>query len=84
MSAIYPLSIHRRIDRQWADRRKSVEARIVIATAENSQRAPRGATLKSIETIATRELAAKTSVRGLTPNQRVLEAIDCAYPGADR
>ena len=63
MSAIYPLSIHRRVDRQWADRMKSVEARIVIPTKRKPQRAPKGASLlKSVETIATAELEATRSV----------------------
>jgi hypothetical protein len=62
MSAIYPLSIHRRIDRQWADRMKSVEARIVIPAKMKPQRAPKGASLlKSVETGA-RDLPANPSV----------------------
>ena len=35
MSAIYPLSIHRRIERQWAERIKSlrqIRGQIVVAT----------------------------------------------------
>jgi hypothetical protein len=63
MSAIYPLSIHRRIERQWADRMKSAQVRIVIAAEEKLQRALKGANLlKSVETIATGELAATRSV----------------------
>jgi hypothetical protein len=39
MSAIYPLSIHRRIERQWASRMKSLESRIVIAAGNKLPRA---------------------------------------------
>jgi hypothetical protein len=42
MSAIYPLSIHRRIERQWAERIKSlkvIQSQIVIATGATVQRA---------------------------------------------
>ena len=64
MSAIYPLSIHRRIDRQCADRIKSVEARILIGTEEKSQRAPKedANLLKSVKTIAPQELVTTPSV----------------------
>jgi hypothetical protein len=42
MSAIYPLSIHRRIERQWAERINSprqIHGRIVVGTERTSQRA---------------------------------------------
>jgi hypothetical protein len=41
MSAIYPLSVHRRIERQWAERIKSVgqiRGQIVVATGRTLQR----------------------------------------------
>jgi hypothetical protein len=41
MSAIYPLSIHRRIERQWAERIHSlrqIHGRIVVGTKRTSQR----------------------------------------------
>jgi hypothetical protein len=41
MSAIYPLSVHRRIERQWAERIKSVgqvHGQIVVATERTLQR----------------------------------------------
>jgi hypothetical protein len=41
MSAIYPLSIHRRIERQWAERINSlrqIHGQIVIGTERMSQR----------------------------------------------
>jgi hypothetical protein len=65
MSAIYPLSVHRRIERQWADRTKSAQSRIVIAAEEKVQRALKGASLlKSVTTNATAELAATHSAFG--------------------
>jgi hypothetical protein len=42
MSAIYPLSVHRRIEQQWAERIKSlkvIQSQIVIATGATLQRA---------------------------------------------
>jgi hypothetical protein len=42
MSAIYPLSIHRRIERQWAERIKSlrqIRSLVVTATEQALQRA---------------------------------------------
>jgi hypothetical protein len=42
MSAIYPLSIHRRIERQWAERINSlrqIHSHIVVGTARTLQRA---------------------------------------------
>jgi hypothetical protein len=42
MSAIYPLSIHRRIERQWAERINSLRqthGQIVAGTERGSQRA---------------------------------------------
>ena len=42
MSAIYPLSVHRRIERQWAERTKSVaqiRGQIVVATEPTLRRA---------------------------------------------
>jgi hypothetical protein len=41
MSAIYPLSIHRRIERQWAERTNSlrqIHGQIVIGTERTFQR----------------------------------------------
>ena len=41
MSAIYPLSVHRRIERQWAERIKSlrqIHGQIVVATKRTLQR----------------------------------------------
>ena len=41
MSAIYPLSVHRRIERQWAERTKSVaqiRGQIVVATEPTLRR----------------------------------------------
>jgi hypothetical protein len=38
MSAKYPLSVHRRIERQWAERFKSLNGRIVVATERTLQR----------------------------------------------
>ena len=41
MSAIYPLSVHRRIERQWAERIKSlrqIRSEIVVATEQTLQR----------------------------------------------
>jgi hypothetical protein len=41
MSAVYPLSVHRRIERQWAERIKSarqLHGRIVVATERTLQR----------------------------------------------
>jgi len=41
MSAIYPLSIHRRIERQWAERINSlrqIRGQIVVGTKRTSQR----------------------------------------------
>jgi hypothetical protein len=41
MSAIYPLSIHRRIERQWADRINSlrqIHGQIVVGTERTLQR----------------------------------------------
>jgi hypothetical protein len=41
MSAIYPLSIHRRIDRQWAERINSlrqIHGQIVVGTERTLQR----------------------------------------------
>jgi hypothetical protein len=41
MSAIYPLSIHRRIERQWAERLNSlrkIHGQIVVGTERTSQR----------------------------------------------
>ena len=40
MSAIYPLSVHRRIERQWAERIKSlrqIHGRVVVATERTLQ-----------------------------------------------
>jgi hypothetical protein len=42
MSAIYPLSIHRRIERQWTERIKSLRrthGQLVVGTERASQRA---------------------------------------------
>ena len=42
MSAVYPLSVHRRIERQWAERIKSarqLHGQIVVATERMLQRA---------------------------------------------
>ena len=42
MSAIYPLSVHRRIERQWAERIKSlrqIRSLVVTATEQALQRA---------------------------------------------
>jgi len=39
MSAKYPLSVHRRIEQQWAERFKSLSGRIVVATGRTLQRA---------------------------------------------
>ena len=51
MSAIYPVSIHRRIERQWANRMKSIQSRIVIATDAKLHRTFKGNSLfKSVET----------------------------------
>ena len=41
MSAIYPLSVHRRIERQWAERIKSlrqIRGEIVVGTEQTLQR----------------------------------------------
>jgi hypothetical protein len=38
MSAKYPLNVHRRIERQWAERFKSLSGRIVVATERTLQR----------------------------------------------
>ena len=38
MSAKYPLSGHRRVERQWAERFKSLSGRIVVATGRTLQR----------------------------------------------
>ena len=38
MSAKYPLSVHRRVERQWAERFKSLSGRIVVATGRTLQR----------------------------------------------
>ena len=38
MSAKYPLSVHPRIERQWAERFKSLSGRIVVATERTLQR----------------------------------------------
>jgi hypothetical protein len=41
MSAVYPLSVHRRIERQWAERAKSpkqIHGQIVVATERTLQR----------------------------------------------
>ena len=41
MSAVYPLSVHRRIERQWAERIKSarqLHGQIVVATERTLQR----------------------------------------------
>jgi hypothetical protein len=38
MSAKYPLSVHRRVERQWAERFKSLSGRIVVATERTLQR----------------------------------------------
>ena len=51
MSAIYPLSIHRRIERQWAERIKSlrqIRGRVVTATERALQRAFNEAPLEGI------------------------------------
>jgi hypothetical protein len=32
MSSKYPLSVHRRVERQWAERLKSLGSRIAVAT----------------------------------------------------
>ena len=42
MSAIYPLSVHRRVERQWAERIKSlsqIRGQIVVGTERTLQRA---------------------------------------------
>jgi hypothetical protein len=42
MSAVYPLSVHRRVERQWAERINSlrqIHGQIVVATERTSQRA---------------------------------------------
>ena len=63
MSAIYPVSIHRRIERQWANRMKSLQSRIVIATEEKLHRAFKGdSLLKSVEASAIERLATTQSV----------------------
>jgi hypothetical protein len=55
MSAIYPLSIHRRIERPWANRMRSLRSRIVIAAEKTFQRASKDVSLlKPVETSATR------------------------------
>jgi hypothetical protein len=38
MSTKYPLSVHRRVERQWAERFKSPSGRIVGATERTLQR----------------------------------------------
>jgi hypothetical protein len=41
MSAIYPLSVHRRIERQWAERinsQKQIHGQIVVGTERTVQR----------------------------------------------
>ena len=39
MSAIYPLSVHRRIERQWAERsQRQIHGQIVIGTKPTLQR----------------------------------------------
>jgi hypothetical protein len=52
MSAIYPVSIHRRIERQWANRMKSPQSRIKIPTEEKLRPAFTSDNLKSIEASA--------------------------------
>ena len=42
MSAVYPLSVHRRLERQWAERinlLRQIHGQIAIATERTSQRA---------------------------------------------
>ena len=63
MSAIYPVSIHRRIERQWANRMKSLRSRIVIATEEKLHDAFKGdSLLKSVEASAIGRSATTQSV----------------------
>ena len=38
MSAKYPFSVHRRVERQWAEHLKSLSGRIVVATERTLQR----------------------------------------------
>jgi hypothetical protein len=63
MSAIYPVSIHRRIERQWANRMKSLRSRIVIATEEKLHHAFNGdSLLKSVETAIGRSATTQSVV----------------------
>ena len=50
MSAIYPLSVHRRIERQWAERvnsQRQIQGQIVIGTKPTLQRVFNNESLQS-------------------------------------
>jgi hypothetical protein len=50
MSAVYPVSVHRRIERQWSNRMKSLQSRIVASTGKKLQSAFKAdGLLKSVE-----------------------------------
>jgi hypothetical protein len=63
MSAIYPVSVHRRIERQWDNRMKSLQSRIVVSTGEKLQSAFKAdGLLKSVEGSAIGVLATARSI----------------------
>jgi hypothetical protein len=63
MSTIYPVSVHRRIERQWANRMKSLQSRMVIAAEKKLRRAfKEDSLLKSVEAAA---IGGPTTIRSV-------------------